>query len=345
MRRKNARKKPLPFVSVCTPTFNRRPFFPYLIKAFQEQKYPKDKMEWIIVDDGSDPIEDLVKDIPQVKYHRYSEKLTLGKKRNIMHEVSEGSIIVYMDDDDYYPPERVSHAVEMLMQHPKALCAGSSEMLIYFKHIDELYKFGPYGPNHATAATFAFRRDLLKETRFNDEAALAEEKEFLKDYTVPFVQLEPKKTILVFSHIHNSFDKRKLLENPNPRFVTKSDYRLDTLVKNQDIYKFFVEDIDSHLEDYSPGLPSLKPDVLEQIDKLTEERLKANMPVVSPKTSKNKLQPTSRIKMQQEGKPPLELSDDDVLKLLQTQHQKIQELTQQLEEAYDQIQNLKDGEE
>ena len=302
-------------------------------------------MEWIIVDDGSDPIEDLVKDIPQVKYHRYHDKLTLGKKRNIMHEVSEGSIIVYMDDDDYYPPERVSHAVEMLMQHPKALCAGSSEMLIYFKHIDELYKFGPYGPNHATAATFAFRRDLLKETRFNDEAALAEEKEFLKDYTVPFVQLEPKKTILVFSHIHNSFDKRKLLENPNPRFVTKSDYRLDTLVKNQDIYKFFVEDIDSHLEDYSPGLPSLKPDVLEQIDKLTEERLKANMPVVSPKTSKNKLQSTSRIKMQQEGKPPLELSDDDVLKLLQTQHQKIQELTQQLEEAYDQIQHLKDGEE
>ena len=340
MRNKRARKRPLPFVSVCTPTFNRRPFFPSIIKAFEDQNYPKEKMEWVIVDDGSDPIEDLVKDIPQVKYHRYNEKLTLGKKRNIMHEVSTGSIIVYMDDDDYYPPERVSHAVEMRLQHPKALCAGSSEMLIYFKHIDALYNFGPYGPNHATAATFAFRRDLLKETRFNDEAALAEEKEFLKGYTVPIVQLEPKKTILVFSHIHNTFDKRKLLENPNPKFVTKSSYSLDTLVKNQDIYKFFVEDIDTHLEDYSPGLPKFKPDVLEQIEQLTEERLKANMPVISPKRSSR--QKPSRITMQQQGKPPIELNDDDVLSLLQTQHKKINELTQLLEEAYEQIETLKE---
>lgn len=339
MRNKPVRKKPLPFVSICTPTFNRRPFFPSLIKAFEDQKYPKEKMEWIIIDDGSDPIEDLVKDIPQVKYRQYKEKLTLGKKRNIMHDVSTGSIIVYMDDDDYYPPERVSHAVEMLMQHPKALCAGSSEMYIYFKHIDELYKFGPYGPNHATAATFAFRRDLLKDTRFNDEAALAEEKEFLKDYTVPFVQLEPKKTILVFSHIHNTFDKRKLLENPNPKFVSKSDRNIETLIKNKDIYKFFVEDIDTHLEEYSPGLPSFKPDVLEQIKQLTEERLKANMPVVSPKPSHDPAH--SRITMQQEGKPPLHLSDDEILKLLQTQHKKIGDLTQLLEEAYEQIESLK----
>jgi hypothetical protein len=26
-----------------------------------------------------------------------------------------------------------------------------------------MYKFGPYGPNHATAATFAFRKELLKK--------------------------------------------------------------------------------------------------------------------------------------------------------------------------------------
>ena len=46
----------LPFVSVCTPTFNRRPFIPYLIDCFMKQDYPKDRMEWIIVDDGDDKI-------------------------------------------------------------------------------------------------------------------------------------------------------------------------------------------------------------------------------------------------------------------------------------------------
>ena len=30
----------LPFVSVCTPTFNRRPFIEYMIKCFLNQDYP-----------------------------------------------------------------------------------------------------------------------------------------------------------------------------------------------------------------------------------------------------------------------------------------------------------------
>ena len=64
-----------PFVSVCTPTFNRRPFIPIMIQCFENQKYPKDKIEWIIIDDGDDKIEDLVSHIPQVKYFKYDEKI------------------------------------------------------------------------------------------------------------------------------------------------------------------------------------------------------------------------------------------------------------------------------
>ena len=38
-----------PFVSVCTPTFNRRPFIENMIKCYQNQSYPKNRMEWIIL--------------------------------------------------------------------------------------------------------------------------------------------------------------------------------------------------------------------------------------------------------------------------------------------------------
>jgi len=139
-----------------------------------------------------------------------------------------------------------------------------------------MLKFGPYGPNHATAATFAFKRELLDITRYEDEAALAEEKKFLKDYTVPFVQLNPKKTILVFSHNHNSFDKKKLLENtqiPN-KFVNYTDITVDDMVKEEDIKRFFMEDIDEILDKYEPGKPQNKQDVLKQIDEITEKRNK-----------------------------------------------------------------------
>jgi len=262
----------LPFVSICTPTFNRRPFIPFIIKCFETQDYPKDRLEWIIIDDGTDPIGELVAHIPQVKYFRYDVKMSLGEKRNIMHDKSCGAILVYMDDDDYYPPERVSHAVDVLKKNPKALCAGSSEMYIYFKHIQKMYQFGPYGPNHATAATFAFRRELLSQTRYEDKAALAEEKHFLKDYTVPFVQLDPMKCILVFSHVHNSFDKKMLLSDAPNTYVKESTKKPSDFVKETDVLEFFMVDIDSQLEQYDPGMPKHKQDVLQQMKEMSEKR-------------------------------------------------------------------------
>ena len=263
-----------PFISICTPTFNRRPFIPIIIKCFENQTYPKDKMEWIIVDDGTDKIEDLVKNIPQVKYFRYEEKMSLGKKRNIKNQKAKGDIIIYMDDDDYYPPERVSHAVNTLRLNPKALCAGSSIMYIYFKHIGKMYQFGPYGPNHATAATFAFRRELLKQTQFDETASVAEEKKFLKNYTIPFAQLDSNKSILVFSHIHNSFDKKKLLEQLPNTYIKEVSITPSELVKEQDVLNFFMEDINQLLNDYAPGSPENKPDVTKQINEMQENRVK-----------------------------------------------------------------------
>jgi hypothetical protein len=160
----------------------------------------------------------------------------------------------------------------MLLSHPKALCAGASEIYIYFKHIEKMYQFGPYGPNHATAGTFAFKRQLLKNHSYDDNASLAEERAFLKDYTVPFVQLEPKKTILVFSHRHNTFDKKTLLNNITPKYTKESDKRVEDFIKEKKLASFFVNEIDDALINYKPGEPSMKPDVLEQIKTITAHR-------------------------------------------------------------------------
>ncbi len=292
-----------PFVSVCTPTFNRRPFIAAMLQCFNHQTYPKDRMEWIIVDDGTDPIEDLVSQHPCVQYYRLGEKISLGKKRNLMHEKARGDIIVYMDDDDYYPPERVSHAVDTLLHHKKrktgVKLAGSSEMCIYFKsgelrsphpsssgHAErsfplnhtngQMVQFGPYGPNHATAATFAFWKELLAELNlaYDADACLAEERAFLRGYTVPMAQLDPMKVILVFSHEHNTFDKRMLLSNlgkPNSGMQVSTRTVAD-FIKEPDLLQFYMHDVDAALQLYDPGHPSMKPDVLQQI----REKLQKN---------------------------------------------------------------------
>ena len=338
----------LPFVSVCTPTFNRRPFVEMMIKCFDSQDYPKNKMEWIIVDDGSDPIEDMVGSHPSVKYFKYDDKMTLGKKRNIMHKKSCGDIIVYMDDDDYYPPDRVSHAVERLMGNPSALCAGSSEMYIYFKDNKDkckMVQFGPYGPDHATAGTFAFKRKLLKDTQYNEEACLAEEREFLKNYTVPFVQLDPLKTILVFSHSHNTFDKRTLLENiDGNQYINYSTKRVEDFIKDKDVIKFFVEDLEDKLNAYEPGNIKMKPDVLKQMKELGEKRKEMEKKMMEER-QKNidflnantvtgaKPAAGSTIVFREEGKPPRELNHCEVVEMMMTQQKQLTQMGQ-LKELY-----------
>jgi hypothetical protein len=302
--------KKYPFVSVCTPTFNRRPFIHAMITCFNEQDYPQDRMEWIIIDDGTDPVEDLVASHPRVKYFKYDTKMTLGRKRNLLHEKSRGEILVYMDDDDYYPPKRVSHAVEMLVSHPEALCAGSSEIYIYFKHIQQMKRFGPYGPNHATAGTFAFKRKLIKNNRYNDDACLAEERAFLKDYTVPFVQLDPMKVILVFSHEHNTFDKRKLLVNANPDVVRDSPKKVMDFIKDHNLRKFYMSDLEKLLEDYAPGRPEMKPDVIAQTLQLEKDRAKMAEAAAAAGGG-------GKIVLQQAGQPPIELNNQQVVQILQ----------------------------
>ena len=270
-----------PFVSVCTPTFNRRPFIAAMLQCFNHQTYPRDRMEWIIIDDGTDPIEDLVSQHPCVKYYRLDEKISLGKKRNMMHKKAHGDIIVYMDDDDYYPPERVSHAVTTLLDHRTRRTgiklAGSSEMCIYFKapH-SRMVQFGPYGPNHATAATFAFWKELLSEMnlKYEEDACLAEERAFLRGYTVPMAQLDPMKVILVFSHEHNTFDKRGLLsnlgnKNSNMQVSAKT---VGDFIKEPDLLQFYMCDVDAAQQSYDAGHPYMKPDVMKQI----REKLQKN---------------------------------------------------------------------
>ena len=322
-----------PFVSICTPTFNRRPFISGMLKCFDHQNYPKDRMEWIIIDDGTDKIEDLVKDHPNIKYFSYDNKLSLGKKRNLLHDKSIGEILVYMDDDDYYPPDRVSHAVETLQSNKEALCAGSSEIYIYFKTIQKMYQFGPYGPKHATAGTFAFKRELIKN-RYDEDACLAEEKSFLKDYTVPFVQLDPKKTILVFSHEHNTFDKRKLLDNPHPQFVKESDKKVEDFVKESELIDFYMN-INSALETYQPGRPEMKPDVLAQMIKIEEFRRKHAENMMMQQQGG-----AGQIMIQNADGKPTALNNSQIIEIMKKQQEQLQVQNNQLTQikaAYEKI--------
>jgi glycosyltransferase involved in cell wall biosynthesis len=99
-------------------------------------------MEWIIYDDGVDKVEDLFTclPIPNVRYIYDPVKQNIGAKRNYLNKEAKGSIIISMDDDDWYSPERVSHVVKEFAKNPKHMLAGSSEIYIYYSDNSCIYK-------------------------------------------------------------------------------------------------------------------------------------------------------------------------------------------------------------
>ena len=234
-------KYPSPFhdmqVSVITPTYQRRAFIPILIELYRNQTFPKDHMEWLILDDGRDSVADLFeeasKTIPNIRYYYMDEKMRIGAKRNWLNDHACGAIRIAMDDDDYYPPTRVSSVVTAFQQNPRIDLAGSSQMNLFFLDTQSVHILGPYGPRHATNGTMAWRKSYSDAHRYSEFVTKGEESSFLEDYRHPMIQLDPRDTILVICHGDNTVDKSKLALRPSP-------HRLDELVAEPAIRSWYT---------------------------------------------------------------------------------------------------------
>ena len=232
----------LPFVSIVTPTYNRRRFIPALIKMVQSQSSPRDRMEWLVYDDGQEEIKDLLNaarpNLPELIFIWSEDKMTLGEKRNRLNDEATGDIIIAMDDDDFYFPTRVMDAVMALIQNPHVSLAGASEVYMFFTDTKEIWKAGPYFEGHATNGTMAWTKDYASKHRYDETVAFAEEKSFLENYKNPLVQLNPKTVMLVMSHSENTFDKTELRKTTNP-LLKKSSLLMIDFIKDAELHEFF----------------------------------------------------------------------------------------------------------
>ena len=133
--------------------------------------------------------------------------LLLSDLRNLGNNKCSGKIIVCMDDDDYYPPERVSHAVTSL-KNSRCLIAGCSDIYMYEYFMGKLYKFKSFHPYHSTNNSMAFKREYLRNHKHAEGLKWAEESSFTNNFTEPMIQLDSQKCIILSSHNRNTVGKR-----------------------------------------------------------------------------------------------------------------------------------------
>ena len=158
----------LPGVSLITPTYNRKNTIKLAVINFLSFDYPKDKLEWIIIDDSPEPIQDVLPDDERIKYHYFgpdainklynayvsnikkkrkkkksnkpindphykaghflNNRLPLGLKRNLGVAYSKFDYIVHMDDDDYYPKDSINERIFKMLENPKIMCLGCDQL-------------------------------------------------------------------------------------------------------------------------------------------------------------------------------------------------------------------------
>lgn len=235
-----------PFVSVLTPTYNRAHCMKRMVACYKAQTYPKDRMEWIVLDDSADPEATRTaflaetKGLPNIRFLQLPEKHTVGAKRNMLNNAAKGEILVSWDDDDYYPPDRVAHVVKKFAQTPSASIAGSSQLFLYFTERKEIWQIGPYHAKHATNGTMATRASYAKSHRYDETVTFAEEASFTDQWAHPILQLDPMKVMLVMCSKDNTFDKEKLLDGTNP-FVKKTSLKIKDFIKDSAIRELFLK--------------------------------------------------------------------------------------------------------
>jgi len=209
-------------VSILTITqFKRFKCIKILFTMIQRQTY-KNIREWIIIegtqnkseaDKNKENIKQFISEIkPQVdfdiNYIEYSGR-KLGGLRNLGNESCNGDIIVCMDDDDYYPPERVEEAVNKL-SNSKCLIGGVSDVYLYDFFLDRLFKFKGFMEYHSTNNCMAYKKDFLLTHKHDPTIEVGEERSFTFEFTSPLVKLDSRKTIIAISHDFNTFNKREL---------------------------------------------------------------------------------------------------------------------------------------
>ena len=118
-----------PTVSIVTLLKNRVNFIPLLKFCIYQQTYPREYIEWVIVDDGEfDKSKEFIDDF--ATYIKVNKNINLGRKRQMACDIASGEFIIFFDDDDFHFPQRIENSVKRLQKLGSRFVAGNSKMLI-----------------------------------------------------------------------------------------------------------------------------------------------------------------------------------------------------------------------
>ena len=189
-----------------------------------QQQLPLSTVQWVIVDDSpADTIGSWIHHHPvcdklhSVLYKHMPHKVTVGAKRNVCKSVAapSASILLHMDDDDYYGPGYMAEVVRAFQLDPHVQVVGASKIQLFYPDSEFLWVSGPFHTNHTCGATMSYRQSYAKQHLFPNTAPFAEGRSFLDNYTTRVKQIsnEIMPHYFAVSHASNTVNKYAVARN------------------------------------------------------------------------------------------------------------------------------------
>jgi hypothetical protein len=209
-----------PPISVVTLVYGRPKFIELAFHNLMLTDYPREKIEWIVVDDS--PPEESASDkilgfekrfFPgKIRYIPLPKKVTIGRKRNIGCRRAAHGIILMMDDDDHYPQTSFRRRCAWLLKdkvpHKAAVC--TSIAMYDLNGGSSAVNVPPFDlglAERASEATLTFTADFWHDRPFL-EVDMAEAEAFLKGRESDIVEMPPQQIIVSFLHKKNTSSRR-----------------------------------------------------------------------------------------------------------------------------------------
>ena len=211
-----------PQISIVTLIYNRKKFFDLACHSLLISDYPKDKIEWIIVDDSDDPMEqnsDTIMGVAnstttfKIVYVPLTGKRAISDKRNIGVEKASSNIILFMDDDDHYPETSIRRRVAWLTKHPwspKAVACTTIACYDLVKGISAV-NVPPWDlplEQRISEATLTFYKSWWMGRPFSRGVHIGEGEGFLSGRSHDVLEIPPQQIIVAFSHGKNVSSRR-----------------------------------------------------------------------------------------------------------------------------------------
>lgn len=204
------KEEDLPGVTIITPTKDRLKFMEICAGCVESQCYPHDKLEWIVIDDGKDTCEDLIKHIPFARHVLEMSGKSIAWKRNRGCELAKHDIIVHMDDDDIYPPNSILFRVSMLLRSKKEVAFCTTLPSYDISNYISFINVPPMKlPQHMriSEATLCHTKRFWNDGKFAD-VKIAEGSSFLQNREQLGIELSPQEIIVSLVHPRTTSSRR-----------------------------------------------------------------------------------------------------------------------------------------